>query len=166
MMRLAFLPLAALLAAAPAAGGAAHPLRDRADRSFSPIPLGTMRPPARLGLREVRANGCHAFGECDWADGRDVRHYFRERDELVVKSVRARDRAGRPIAALGIGRARARADVVGRVRAFLPDVRIDCVPEPPRATRCDASLDEGWLRLWFDANDGLTEVRLDARHFT
>jgi len=171
MSALPALAIGALLAAA----APGHPLRDRVDRSFSLIPLGTMRAPARLGLRELRQNGCHRYAECDWADARGVRHYFWEADELVVKSIRARDMAGREIAALGIGRARTRRDVLARARAFLPGVAIRCEhgtaqPEAgdadPPVTSCAASLDAGWIRIWFDAADQLTEVRLDARHFT
>lgn len=168
-------PLALLLGAVLAAASPGHPLRDRVDRSFSAIRLGTMRAPARLGLTERREQGCHHWGECNWADANGVLHYFWDADELVVKSVIARDVARRPISALGIGRARLRRDVIARVRAFLPGVAVSCVredgeplagdPAPP-VMRCDATLDEGWIRLWFDAADRLTEVRLDARHFT
>jgi hypothetical protein len=176
MRRLAALPLAALLAGAGVSrsGGEGHPLRDRADLSFSPIPLGTMRPPPSLGVRELREDGCHESRDCDWADARGVRHYFWEGDELVVKSVRARDVGGRAIAALGIGRARARAEVIANVRAFVPESEIACEPEATMpepgdpaapATNCGGTLDEGWFRIWFDAADNLVEVRLDARHY-
>ena len=150
-----------LLAAAAPAAEARHPLRDRADLSFSAIPLGTTRPPAALGLRERHRSGCHAFGECDWADAAGVLHYFREGDELVVKSVAVREWEGRPIAALGIGRARVRDAVIERVRAFLPEVALDCDPE-----LCAGTLDEGWVRLFFDSQGNLSEVRIDARHFS
>jgi hypothetical protein len=170
MRALPALAIGAMLAAA----APGHPLRDRVDRSFSAIPLGTMRAPARLGLRELRQNGCHRYTECDWADARGVRHYFWEANELVVKTIRARDMAGREISALGIGRARTRAQVLARVRTFLPRVAISCEHEEaqpeagdadPPVTFCGATLDEGWIRIWFDAADQLTEVRLDARHF-
>lgn len=163
MIALAFLLLAAM---------SAHPQRDRADASFSTIPLGTMRSPAAPGLARIDAPGCAEAGECEWADANGVRHYFWEQDELVVKRVLASDAGGQAIAAVGIGRARAQAEVIANVRAFLGDVALGCAEEEeeedaaPASTRCDASLDEGWLRIWFDAAGTLREVRIDARHFT
>lgn len=158
-------PIALVIGALLAAAQPGHPLRDRADLSFSAIPLGTTRPPAELGLRELGEQGCRRFGECDWADAEGVRHYFWDGGELVVKSVRAHDLGDRPILALGIGRARTRAEVIAAVRAFLPEVALDCAGEEG-VTLCTTTLDAGWLRLWFDASGRLTEVRLDARHFT
>ena len=163
------LPVAFVVAALLAVSSPGHPQRDRADASFSAIPLGVTRPPSELGLRELGAQSCRRFQECDWADDRGVRHYFWEDDELVVKRVLAEEVGDRPIAALGIGRARNRGEVLAAVQAFLPDAELDCArygDAVAPVTICTGALDEGWLRLWFDGADKLTEVRLDARHFT
>lgn len=145
----------------------------RASLSFSPLAIDSALADAS-GLHRLDERGCVACEECDYADARGVRHYFFNA-RLVVKSVRADEFEGRNIGALGIGSARARTDVLRRVRAFLPVVEIDCTdgrnaegatnPATATASECGAMVGRGWFRVWFDAQDKLLEARLDGYHF-
>ena len=64
--------------------------------------------------------------------------------------------------------ARARPDVMARVRAFLPEIAIDCL-EPGQAgegdgiSSCGGSFKpDGWIKLLFGRDNQLTFVRIDA----
>ncbi len=148
--------------------------RDRADLSFSAIPMGTMRTPESLGLREIRVGRCQEADECDWIDANTIRHYFWEDDELVVKSAHASDFGDNPIPALGVGRARSRTEVLTQIRSFLPEIEVECADatelgaprDGPGETLCGGTLGEGWFRVWFDAHGILTEIRFDSYQFT
>jgi len=161
-----------LLAGAPALAGSplqsemAGPesiaLMDRADQSFSPIPFGSRSPPE--GMVSIDPARCETESECEWRDARGVQHYYWE-GELVVKMVTVANLGDRPISALGIGSARAMDEVLRNVRTFVPEVKVTCRQDGD-GHDCGATLGEGWFRLFFDASGGLTEVRLDAYHFT
>lgn len=138
-----------------------------AEQSFSNIPFGSRKPPA--GLILIDDGGCvGGKGECTYRDGNHVQHYFGDsQGALVVKSIVVGHVGDRPIAALGIGTARTLDDVVERVRRFLPEADIDCDERASaNDTTCGATLGDGWFRLFFDGSRRLTEVRIDAYHFT
>ncbi len=74
----------------------------------------------------------------------------------------------RDIGALNIGTTRTRNEVLDRVRAFLPEIAIDCL-EPGKAgegagiASCGGTFENGgWIKLLFGAGDRLTSARIDA----
>lgn len=138
-------------------------LLDAADISFSAIPFGA--PESTPGLTILDREQCDRWGECSYFDADRVEHYFWG-GELVVKTIRTAEVGNRPINALGIGDARAFDEVVGRVESFLPEAEIDCRESEKGERSCGATLGEGWISLQFDNSRRLTEVRLDAYHFT
>lgn len=133
------------------------------ERSFSPIPFGASEPAP--GLTRIIRDNCERWGECSYYDAERVEHYFWE-GELVVKSVRVAEVGVKPIDALGIGTARSLDEVVERVRTFLPEAEIECESVADGTSTCGATLGEGWISVIFDDSRRLTEVRIDARHFT
>lgn len=133
------------------------------DKSFSAIPFGASEPAP--GLTLIARDSCEVWGECSYYDARRVEHYFWE-GELVVKSVHVAEVGDRHIDALGIGTVRSLDEVVERVRAFLPEAEIDCEDFADGTATCGATLGEGWISIIFDNSRRLTEVRLDAYHFT
>ena len=140
-------------------------LQNKVDRSFSTIPIETPLEEARPMLAKIVENGCDANAECDWQDRQGVRHYFwgerPDRLVLVVKSVKASEFEKRSIPALGIGAERQRFPVLRAIRAFAPDLSLEC-----DKSRCQTSLKPGWVTVTFDNAGLLTEVRLDGYHFT
>lgn len=142
-------------------------LLSAAERSFSAIPFGTTNPPAGLVLVDEAA--CQSWGECSYIDSSQVEHCFCDGEgALAVKSINVTRLGDVHIAALGIGNARGQNEVVEQVRHFLPEADIGCseLPEALDGTSiCDATLGEGWIRLFFDGARRLTEVRIDAYHF-
>lgn len=168
-----FLP--ALLASGCAARGSNLSAQNRsgadllraAEQSFSNIPFGTREPPSSLTL--INDGGCvKGRGECTYIDANHVQHYFSDSEgALVVKSIELALVGERPIAALGIETARALDEVVDRVSRFLPEAVVACDKRGTAdVTTCDATLGDGWVRLFFDSSRRLTEVRIDAYHFT
>ncbi|MXO60378.1 hypothetical protein GRI89_12600 [Altererythrobacter salegens] len=142
-------------------------LLQAAEQSFSSIPFGTTLPPPDLNLLDD--GGCvDGRGECTYLDANHVQHYFgADGGELVVKSIMAADVSNQPIAALGIGTARALDEVVERVQLFMPEAEVTCDEQlDGNETICGASLGDGWIRLFFDPARQLTEARIDAYHFT
>lgn len=133
------------------------------ERSFSAIPFGASEPAP--GLTRTARESCEVWGECSYYDAERVEHYFWD-GELVVKSVHVAEVGVRHIDALGIGTARSLDEVVERVRTFLPETEIDCEGFADGAVTCGATLGEGWISISFDNTRRLTEVRIDARHFT
>lgn len=132
------------------------------DKSFSEIPFGAREAPE--GLTIVKRGDCEKWRECTYLGPTGVEHYFWE-GELVVKSVQVAPKDHQSISALAIGHSRVFGDVMQRVRAFLPEAEIDCrMQDHGRA--CSAALGEGWITLRFDHQHLLTEVRIDAHHFT
>lgn len=160
-------PTASHMSARQAQSGAE--LLKAAERSFSDVPFGTKVPPPGLTLIE---NGKCASGrgECSYIDANHVVHYFEDSEgTLVVKSIDVAQVGDSPITALGIGRARVLDEVVRRVRRFLPGAKIDCDGLPAATGTpqvCGATLGDGWIKLFFDSSRRLTEVRIDAYHFT
>lgn len=138
-------------------------LLDAAERSFSGIPFGA--PESTPGLTIIDREQCDRWEECSYRDAERVEHYFWE-GELVVKIIQTADVGDRQIEALGIGSARSFDDVVGRIRNFLPEAKIDCQDIDEGVRNCGATLGEGWISLKFDNFHRLTEVRIDAYHFT
>lgn len=137
-------------------------LLQAAEQSFSNIPFGTREPPPSLTL--IADDGCvDGRGECTYMDANHVQHHFVD-NTLVIKSIDTAHVSDRPIAALGIGKARALNKVLERVRRFLPEAEVDC-DEYATDTTCGATLGDGWIKLFFDDSRRLTEVRIDAYHF-
>lgn len=145
----------------------ADPFR-RADASFSRFPLNTrgVLPQAigRLANGEICDDD---MIECAWEDANGVQHTFGGK-VLAIKSITLKPGDRRAIGALDIGTARQPPEVLGRVRAFLPEVAIECVRGPDAGeggrTACQGSFrNGGWLKLLFSAETGrLEEVRIDA----
>ncbi|MDA7788110.1 hypothetical protein N8940_02640 [Sphingomonadaceae bacterium] len=124
-------------------------------------------PPSDLTLADD--GGCvGGRGECTYLDANHVQHYFgAEAGELVVKSILTADFRNQRIDALGIGRARALDEVVERVQLFIPEAEVTCDEQVAgKETICGSSLGDGWIKLFFDPAGQLTEVRIDAYHFT
>ena len=138
-------------------------LLDAAERSFSDIPFGA--PEATPGLTIIDRDQCDRWGECSYRDADGVEHYFWE-GELVVKTIQTADVGNGQIDALGIGSARSLDVVLGRVERFLPGAKIECQDMGDGNRNCGATLGEGWISLKFDDSRRLTEVRIDAYHFT
>lgn len=133
------------------------------ERSFSAIRFRASEPAP--GLTLIARDDCEVRGECSYHDAKRVEHYFWE-GELVVKSVHVAEVGDRHIDALGIGTARSLDEVVERVRSFLPEAEIDCEDFADGTASCGATLGEGWISIIFDNSRRLTEVRIDAYHFT
>lgn len=175
-------PQAAATSAVPIVEPAEYPysaLYRRVDRSFSSILIDTPFGAVKRGLGEVREHGCEGAGDCSWTDRDGVEHYFwadgndytnRDADLAVIKTVESAKFNGRLIGALGIGLARTKADVLAKVRRFLPDVTIECDPPDENGEmgyeECDGSVDPGWFRIGFDKQGKLTQIRFDGYHFT
>ena len=145
----------------------------RVDASFSPLPIDSYLAGARGALAPTEEENCDPSSGCEWRDGNGVRHFaWGDSDEdlrIVVKTVEAKEFAGRPIEALGIGTARKQADVVANVRRFLPGVEIVC--DPARVSgnvgpvECGATLNPGWIQIGFDLDGNLLRVRFDGYQF-
>lgn len=134
-----------------------------AERSFSSIPFGA--PEVTSGLTPIRRDECDPWGDCGYHDVDLVGHFFFD-GELVVKAIDVGEIGDRPIEALSIGTARLLDEVVARVRAFLPEAQVSCETSTDGDQYCHATLGDGWITLVFDGSGHLTEVRIDAYHFT
>lgn len=141
---------------------------DRADASFSRYPLNLPGTPQAVG-RLTNGDVCDDDEgiACEWEDEAGVHHIFAG-DTLAIKTVDVAMLGNRNIAALNIGTARARSDVLTKVRAFLPEVAIDCL-EPGKAgegegiASCGGTFENGgWIKLLFGAGNRLTSARIDA----
>lgn len=141
---------------------------DRADASFSRYPLNLPSTPQAIGRL---ANGDVCDDDegiaCEWEDDAGVRHIFAG-EILAIKSVDVATLGDRDIGALNIGTTRTRNEVLDRVRAFLPEIAIDCL-EPGKAgegagiASCGGTFENGgWIKLLFGAGDRLTSARIDA----
>lgn len=150
------------------------PTQIRVDQSFSSFIIDTPLSEIEQLLSPLVQGECLEYGECEWRDDEGVRHYFfRFSDDdhlLVVKSVSTEDFVDRPISALGIGMARKREDVLANVRAFLPEIELNCDPENVSGNvgpdECGATLNPGWFQIGFDADGKLRAIRFDGYHFT
>ena len=143
---------------------------DRADTSFSRYPLNLPGTPQAIG-RLTNGDVCDDEGEegiaCEWEDDAGVHHIFAG-EVLAIKTIDAPALGNGDVGALGIGTARTRTDVLARVRAFLPEIEIDCL-EPGKAgegegiASCGGSFDNGgWIKLLFGPDNRLTSARIDA----
>lgn len=166
---------AALLAAlvpiaAPAAERIADPF-DRADASFSRYPLNLPTTPQAIG-RLTNGDVCtdpESGLDCEWEDDTGVVHIVvGEENIIAIKSIDGAALGNRDIGALDIGTARTRSDVLAKVRAFLPEIAIDC-REPDEAgegkgvASCGGSFDNGgWIKLLFGPDHRLQAARIDA----
>lgn len=157
----------------PAMAGADEAaLLRKVDRSFSAIAFGTSFERVRHGLRKVVIDDCEQTASCFWRDSRGVCHFFwgpTGPKRLTVKLIDARDFAGRPIAAFGIGRARLRNEVIERIYRFDRRITSDCDLErtrPAGGDECGLGIGQGWAVVSFDAGDRLTTIRLVvAEHY-
>lgn len=163
------LTIAALLisgSGAHATSAIADPLV-RADTSFSRYALNQVADPKAIG-RLVNEKDCTETAiDCEWQDSAGVRHIIFG-DVIAIKIINAAEVGNLDISALNIGTARARPDVMARVRAFLPEIAIDCL-EPGQAgegegiASCGGSFKpDGWIKLLFGPDNQLTFVRIDA----
>ena len=141
---------------------------DRADASFSRYPLNLPSTPQAIGRL---ANGDVCDDDegiaCEWEDDTGVHHIFAG-DILAIKTVDVAALGDRNIAALNIGAARTRNEVLAKVRTFLPEIAIDCL-EPGKAgegegvASCSGTFENGgWIKLLFGAGNRLTSARIDA----
>ncbi len=162
---IAFLPVAA-----PAAERIADPF-DRADASFSRFPLNLPTTPQAIG-RLTNGDVCtdaESGFDCEWEDDAGVVHVVvGDEDIVAIKSIDGAALGNRNIGALNIGTARKRSDVLARVRAFLPEIAIDC-REPGEAgegegiASCGGSFGNGgWIKLLFGPDNRLQTARIDA----
>lgn len=157
-----------------ASGGVAHAGEtiadpfDRADASFSRYPLNLPSTPQAIG-RLTNGDVCDDDEgiACEWEDEAGVHHIFAG-DTLAIKTVDVAALGKRNIAALNIGTARTRGEVLTKVRAFLPELAIDCL-EPGKAgegagiASCGGSFENGgWIKLLFGPDNRLTSARIDA----
>lgn len=163
------LAAAAMLAASPQAQAKAtiaDPLT-RADASFSAHALNRAVDPKKIG-RLVNEKDCTETAiDCEWQDRAGVRHIIFG-EVVAIKIINAAEVGNRDISALNIGTARTRPEVMARVRAFLPEIAIDCL-EPGQAgegegiASCGGSFEpDGWIKLLFGPDNRLTFVRIDA----
>lgn len=138
-----------------------------ADRSFSETLFGTEMPPPDFTV--IDDGGCiDGMGECSYLDTNHVGHYF-FKGTLVVKWIEVSDVGDLYIAALDIGKERSLEKVVEQVGRFLPEAELGCHEYPAQSGAtviCDATLGDGWMRMFFDRSKRLEEVRIDAYHFT
>lgn len=140
---------------------------DRADASFSRYPLSLPSTPQAIG-RLTNGDSCDDDGlACEWEDPDGVVHIFAG-DLLAIKIVDAKALGARDIPALGIGPARTRSAVLAKVRAFLPEIPVDCL-EPGKAGQgngiasCEGSFaNGGWFKLLFGPDSRLMSARIDA----
>ncbi|HEV7343260.1 MAG TPA: hypothetical protein VGN68_16675 [Sphingopyxis sp.] len=134
----------------------------RADASFSAHRLNRVVRPQAIG----KPANCFD-GECEWVDKAGVAHSFGGK-LLAIKSVSVRPDDRRALSALGIGTARDRSAVLTRVRAFLPEIKIDCLEagqagEGEGIAACGGSFKKGgWIKLLFGPDNRLTSARIDA----
>lgn len=164
------LVLALLPVATQAAERIADPF-DRADASFSRYPLNLPTTPqviGRLTNGDVCTDAESGF-DCEWVDDAGVVHVVvGDENIMAIKSIDAAALGNRNVGALNIGSARTRADVLAKVRAFLPEIEIDC-REPGEAgegagiASCGGSFDSGgWIKLLFGPDNRLQSARIDA----
>lgn len=141
----------------------------KVDRSFSDIPIDSIVFEVQDQLTAIGSEDCFEDLDCEWHDDELVRHYFwtdgHDEPWLVVKSVSADEVGDASIGALGIGLARSKADVLANVRNFAPELDIRCETEG-REERCGSAVLPGWIRIWFDEEGMLREVRFDGYQFT
>lgn len=152
----------------PAQGG--KPIADpylRADASFSRFPLEKRTTPQAIGRLTNGADCDDEMILCEWEDDNGVRHIMGG-DVLAIKVIEPAPGDTRNISALGIGTARQRGQVLKNVRAFIPEIAIDCRTEEESGEgdglySCGGSFDKGaWIKLIFDTNDTLVTARIDA----
>lgn len=142
---------------------------DRADASFSRYPLNLPTTPQAIGrLANGDVCGDEEGIDCEWEDEAGVRHVVVGDNIIAIKTVDVAALGNRNVAALNIGTARARSDVLAKVRAFLPEIAIDCL-EPGQAgegkgiASCGGSFDNGgWIKLLFGPDNRLGSARIDA----
>lgn len=142
---------------------------DRADASFSRYPLNLPTTPQAIGrLANGDVCGDEEGIDCEWEDEAGVRHVVVGDDIIAIKTVDVAALGNRNITALDIGTARTRGDVLTKVRAFLPEIAIDCL-EPGKAgegegiASCGGGFDNGgWFKLLFGRDNRLTSARIDA----
>lgn len=142
----------------------------RADASFSRFPLKLPTTPQKIG-RLTNADDCanpETGFDCEWQDEAGVTHVVIGKDVVAIKLIDVAAVGDRNITALNIGNSRARGEVLTKVRAFLPEIPIDCL-EADKAGQgngiasCEGSFDNGgWFKLLFSRDNQLVTARIDA----
>jgi hypothetical protein len=139
----------------------------RADVSFSRF---AMNVPTKAHVIGRLTNGEECDGDmilCTWEDPSGVEHVLVD-NKIAIKTISVKRAGTTSLPALNIGMARSRDKVLARVRAFLPEIKIDCL-EPGEAgegegiASCGGAFNNGgWFKLLFDANNQLLDARIDA----
>lgn len=172
-MKYIFALLAAIFAIAaappPYPEYGASELQKKVDLSFSSIPIDTPFYKVSKGLRRAD-RGCRGMSNCDWRNAEGVRHGFEtfestntSRMTVMVKRAVISEFGPRPVRALGIGTARARADVFAAIARFDASITFDCAPPSISGDighhGCVAQTGPGWVEIGFDENEQITEAR-------
>lgn len=138
----------------------------RLDASFSDIAIDVQRADVEHRLTQVDYADCMQWDECDWRDQEGVRYHFwkKKSDDivLVAKMVEASDFEGREIAALGIGLARERGDVLAKMGAFLGHAEIACDTRRYGHQSCGVSVGPGYVSAIFNSNGQLSGLVFDG----
>ena len=139
----------------------------RADASFSRFAMNIPTKAQSIG-RPTNSGECDDdMILCTWEDTAGVEHVL-VGNKIAIKSISAKRAGATSLTALNIGTARSRDKVLARVRAFLPEIEVDCL-EPGEAgegegiASCGGAFDSGgWIKLLFDTNNQLLDARIDA----
>lgn len=139
---------------------------EKASHSFSSIEFGVTAAQASPKLEKLTDGRCERYNDCSFLDGGGVGHYFWD-DELVLKMVDPKRFVGRAIPAFEIGLARSKPEVLAAISVFFGGASPLCYPheEYGSESACQLMLGEGWTTLFFDRDDRLVYIRLDAYHF-
>jgi hypothetical protein len=138
----------------------------RAETSFSPVAFGTQYDElSGFGLHTIDFGACQQNKVCTWIDGQGVQHEADDQRGVDSKAIEVNGNLVQSLNVLGIGRARARRDVVEAVGRFLPDIKLDCRRAPPDSEGfwCDALIGDGFIDLRFDNQDRLALATVKAR---
>ena len=139
----------------------------RADSSFSRFAMNVPTKAQSIG-RPTNSGECDDdMILCTWEDSDGVEHVL-VGNKIAIKSISAKRAGATSLTALNIGTARSRNEVLARVRAFLPEIEVDCLEsgeagEGEGIASCGGAFDSGgWFKLLFDANNQLLDARIDA----
>jgi hypothetical protein len=130
----------------------------KASSSLSPLPFGTLPASTKVDMKVVGDAPCESWSDCEYVDVRGVGHSFEEA-RLVIKFIAIDEATDSALSALGIGRARAKADVLRAANEFLGDAALECIGTAE--DECFVVLGDSSIKLTFDRADELSSIRLD-----